>query len=75
MFTARGQNEGHSLNWRGVRNRIFRVEWMGQTIASLCWIASTLAYGITSPGDWMQFIAATSWFLSNVAGILIVSGE
>jgi len=47
--------------------RLPRAEWLGQTIASLCWIASVLAYGITSTGDWLQLLAASSWLMANVA--------
>ena len=47
-----------------------RVEWVGQTAASLCWIASVLAYGISSPGDWLQLCAASAWFLANTAAIV-----
>ncbi|MEM8945331.1 MAG: hypothetical protein AAGD11_09120 [Planctomycetota bacterium] len=47
--------------------RVLRIEWLGQTIASLCWIASVFAYGISSSGDWLQLGAASAWFVANVA--------
>ena len=47
--------------------RLPRVEWLGQTIASLCWIASVLAYGINTGGDWLQLLAASSWLVANIA--------
>lgn len=47
--------------------RLPRVEWLGQTIASICWIASVLAYGISSTGDWLQLFAASSWLVANIA--------
>jgi len=47
--------------------RALRVEWLGQTIASLCWIASVLSYGINASGDWLQLFAASAWLLANVA--------
>ena len=50
-------------------SRFLKLEWLGQTIASLCWIASVFAYGITSPGDWLQLIAASCWLIANVAVI------
>lgn len=44
-----------------------RVEWLGQTIASICWIASVFVYGISSTGDWLQLFAASAWLVANVA--------
>lgn len=43
------------------------LEWMGQTAASLFWIASVLTYGITSTGDQLQMAAASAWLLANIA--------
>ena len=50
--------------------RVLRIEWLGQTVASLCWIASVLAYGISSSGDWLQLCAASSWLVANVVAVL-----
>ncbi|MEL6195912.1 MAG: hypothetical protein AAFP04_07565 [Myxococcota bacterium] len=49
--------------------KALRIEWLGQTVASLCWIASVLAYGLSSPGDWLQLFAASAWLLANIATI------
>ena len=49
--------------------RALRVEWLGQTAASVCWIASMLTYGIHSSGDWLQLFAASAWLLANIATI------
>lgn len=49
--------------------RMLRLEWLGQTVASVCWIASVLAYGISSSGDWLQICAASAWLLANIASI------
>ena len=38
--------------------KISSLEWLGQTVASLCWIISVFLYGITSAGDWLQLLAA-----------------
>lgn len=46
-----------------------RVERVGQTVASLCWIASVFASGISSPGDWLQLCAASAWLIANTAAI------
>lgn len=50
--------------------RMLRIEWIGQTTASLCWIASVLAYGISSTGDWLQLAAASAWLLANLAALV-----
>ncbi len=55
--------------------RALRIEWLGQTIASLCWIASVLAYGISSTGDWLQLFAASAWLVANVAAVMTVDGD
>ncbi len=49
--------------------RALRVEWVGQTAASLCWIISVLVSGISSTGDWLQLCAASAWLLANAAAI------
>ncbi|MYA28371.1 MAG: hypothetical protein F4090_01850 [Nitrospira sp. SB0672_bin_25] len=49
--------------------RALRVEWLGQTAASVCWIASMLTSGISSSGDWLQLFAASAWLLANIASI------
>ncbi|MEM7448853.1 MAG: hypothetical protein AAF355_11480 [Myxococcota bacterium] len=50
--------------------KALRVEWLGQTIASMCWIASVLMYGINSGGDWLQLIAASAWLVANIAAVV-----
>ena len=55
--------------------RVLRIEWLGQTVASLCWIGSVLAYGISSSGDWLQLCAASSWLLANIAAALTVKAD
>ncbi|MEM1022120.1 MAG: hypothetical protein AAGD10_20385 [Myxococcota bacterium] len=54
---------------RGRLAKALRVEWLGQTVASLCWIASVFSYGISSQGDWLQLSAASAWLLANLAAI------
>ena len=51
------------------------LEWLGQTVASLCWIISVFSYGITSTGDWLQLLAASSWMLSNISTILAIESN
>lgn len=51
--------------------KVLRIEWLGQTAASLCWIASVFVYGIGSAGDYLQLSAATAWLLANVASAAI----
>ncbi len=65
-----------SASDRGNRlSRVLRVEWLGQTVASLCWIASVLTYGINSSGDWLQLFAASSWLLANIAAVMAVRAD
>lgn len=56
-------------------NRMLRVEWLGQTIASVCWIGSVLAYGISSFGDWLQLAAASAWLMANIAVVLTTNDD
>ena len=46
-------------------------EWGGQTVASLMWIISVFVYGIESLGDILQLMAALSWFLANIATLIL----
>ena len=55
---------------RGRLARMLRVEWLGQAIASLCWIVSVMCYGITSTGDWLQLAAASAWLFANIAAVM-----
>lgn len=50
---------------RGRMERAMRVEWVGQTAASLC----------GSPGDWLQLCAASAWFLANTAAIVTAEAD
>tara|TARA_B100001559_G_scaffold17995_2_gene14907 strand:+ start:2376 stop:2618 length:243 start_codon:yes stop_codon:yes gene_type:complete len=49
--------------------------WLGQTLASLCWILSVFTYGISSTGDWLQLLAASCWMVSNIATIVAIDGS
>lgn len=60
---------------RGRLARVLRIEWLGQTAASLCWIASVFVYGISSAGDWLQLGAASAWFAANIAAALATEAE
>ena len=52
--------------------KVISIGWLGQTAASLCWILSVFAYGISSTGDWLQLLAASSWMVSNIATIVSI---
>ena len=54
-------------------SKMLSLEWLGQTLASLCWIISVFVYGIDSTGDWLQLGAASSWMLSNIATIVAIN--
>jgi len=66
-------NEREGVAGRSRLSRALSVKWLGQTVASLCWIGSMLAYGIESSGDWLQLCAASAWLLANLA--VLVSAE
>jgi hypothetical protein len=53
---------------------MLRIEWLGQTVASLCWMLSVGAYGVSALGDWLQLAAASAWFVANVAALQSSSG-
>lgn len=46
------------------------AELLGQTIASIAWAVSVFSYGISSTGDWLQLLAASSWFFANMASYM-----
>ena len=52
-----------------MRSRVLRIEWLGQTAASACWIASVFSYGVTSAGDYLQLAAASAWLLANLSAL------
>ncbi|MEM1146006.1 MAG: hypothetical protein AAGI88_25830 [Pseudomonadota bacterium] len=70
MLTASHKGNASRPFWQKVRGKLGRPEWLGQTVASLCWIASMLAYGVSSSGDWLQLSAASAWLLANIAAIV-----
>ena len=39
--------------------KMMSLGWLGQTVASLCWILSVFAYGISTTGDWLQPVSYT----------------
>ena len=39
----------------GMVKKMLRVEWMGQTLASTCWIVSVFVYGINS-SNWLPLL-------------------
>lgn len=72
-----GSEEGTLASGEG-RSRVataLSVEWLGQTVASVCWIGSVFAYGISSSGDWLQLFAASSWLLANIAAVAIPESD
>ena len=57
-------------------SKFLRIDWLGQTLASFCWIVSVFVYGYASgdglqlsTGDWLQLAAASSWFIANMASL------
>ena len=76
MLTGDDNQSLESLNFsRPIETRLSKMvsfEWIGQTLASLCWIISVFIYGISSTGDWLQLMAASTWMISNVASIIVI---
>ena len=60
---------------RFLSNEALGIEWLGQTVASLCWIASVFVYGLEGAGDYLQLSAASAWFLANMAALLSASRD
>ena len=50
--------------------KMMSITWLGQTLASLCWIISVFVYGISGTGDWLQLGAASCWMVSNIASVM-----
>ena len=59
-----------SGNETSLLKRALRLEWLGQTVASISWIASVFTYGITATGDWLQLLAASAWLVANIATLV-----
>ena len=72
-----GDNPGAVASgvWRGRLARVWSLKWLGQTVASTCWISSMLAYGIDSSGDWLQLCAASAWLVANIAALVTAEGD
>ncbi|MEM7736390.1 MAG: hypothetical protein AAF267_11425 [Deinococcota bacterium] len=70
MLTSGGESTELLAPKKSRLERALRVEWLGQTVASLCWIASMLVYGISSSGDWLQLCAASAWLIANIAALV-----
>ena len=64
-----------SRTGRGRLAKALSIKWLGQTVASLCWMSSMLAYGIESAGDWLQLCAASAWLLANLAALAPVDAD
>ena len=65
------ENDGN-VEYQMRRNwlkRVFQVEWLGQMMASIFWIISVFVYGISETGDWLQLLAASAWFVANLAAL------
>ena len=55
--------------------KMLSYEWLGQTIASICWIISVFVYATWGTGDWLQLMAASSWLLSNIASVISIGSS
>ena len=55
------------MNLKTAEAKTLSLDWLGQTIASVCWMLSVFTYGLNSTGDWLQLLAASSWLLANIS--------
>ena len=55
--------------------KALRVEWLGQTAASVLWITGMLVSGLKSTGDVLQICAASAWFIANIASLTAVESD
>ncbi|MEM7078455.1 MAG: hypothetical protein AAF513_07500 [Pseudomonadota bacterium] len=70
MLIGSRRGESGYATWQKWWDRLCRPERLGQTLASLFWIASAMSYGIATTGDWLQLCAASAWFVSNVYAVV-----
>ena len=60
---------------KGILTKALRLDWAAQSTASLCWSASVFTYGISSGGDWLQLMAASSWLVANISALVSEDSE
>ena len=77
MLTENDDSENYHVGGMSTSPRISKMmsfEWLGQTLASMCWIISVFVYetdvNLWSNGDWLQLAAASSWMVSNIASVV-----
>ena len=75
MLTGDGNGSDAITLRRSRVERALRVERLGQTAASVCWIGSVFIYGINSVGDWLQLCAASAWLLANIAAVAAAKAD
>jgi|GEM_PF-6439588 len=67
MLAGTGHDSPTASPLRTRPSPALRIEWLCQMVASLAWIISVFSYGLSSSGDWLQLLAASSWMAANVA--------
>jgi len=77
LLTENDDSENNQVGGMSTSPRISKMmsfEWLGQTLASMCWIISVFVYetdvNLWSNGDWLQLAAASSWMMSNIASVV-----
>ena len=70
MLTSRDENMRKPDPVENRLSRVFRLDWLGQMIASALWVASVFSYGIGSTGDLLQLGAALAWMIANLAALI-----
>ncbi len=63
---ALGSPEAKVAERKSMISKMLRPDYLGQTLASLCWIFSVFIYGFSGWGDWLQLAAASFWLFANM---------
>ena len=70
MLTTKNENVTASFTLSDRWAHALRVEWLGQMVASMLWMGSVFAYGVSSIGDVLQLFAALAWMLANIDALM-----
>ena len=70
MLMSMSETKNANLEKQILFKRTIKVEWLGQTLASIFWIVSVFSYGLNSTGDWLQLLAASAWLIANIASLV-----
>ncbi len=69
MLTQTENGNVGALERPSLLKRALRIDWLGQMLASIFWIVSVFIYNEYGTGDIFQLLAASAWFVANVAAL------